>query len=128
MENYKALEEIKDFEHLSLKGGLDFSLSRKKTSAASKLPTIGAAMMMNAQESTETAELKAENERVKKMVQQLQEKLAQTLAGKSQIAEKVEGTSSHIEELRQKLDKAIEEKEKAIEICENLRKETQNAK
>lgn len=76
MENYKALEEIKDFENLSLRGGLDFSLSRKKNAAASKLPTIGAAMMMNAHESNESAELKAENERVKKMVQQLQEKLA----------------------------------------------------
>jgi len=68
MENYKALEEIKDFESLSLRGGLDFSLSRKKTTAASKLPTIGAAMMMSAHESQEASELKAENERVKKMM------------------------------------------------------------
>ncbi len=54
MENYKALEEIKNFEHLSLSGGADFSLTRKKATAASKLPTIGAAMMMSAHESNET--------------------------------------------------------------------------
>jgi hypothetical protein len=67
MENYKALEEIKDFESLSLKNA-DFSL-KKKTNVGSKLPTIGSAMMMNAQETGETAELRAENERVKKMMQ-----------------------------------------------------------
>ena len=71
MENYKALEEIKNFETLSLTGGSDFNLTRKKATAASKLPTIGAAMMMNAHESSETQELKAENERVKKMLQSL---------------------------------------------------------
>jgi hypothetical protein len=48
MENYKALEEIKTFETLSLQGGADLALSRKKTTAASKLPTLGAAMMMSA--------------------------------------------------------------------------------
>jgi hypothetical protein len=69
MENYKALEEIKNFEHLSLSGGADFNLTRKKTTAVSKLPGLGAAMMMNAHESNETQELKAENERVKKMLQ-----------------------------------------------------------
>ena len=46
MENYKALEEIKDFEGLSLKTA-DFSLKKKNT-VGSKLPTIGSAMMMNA--------------------------------------------------------------------------------
>ena len=71
MENYKALEEIKNFEQISLSGGADFNLTRKKATAASKLPTIGAAMMMNAHESNETQELKAENERVKKMLQSL---------------------------------------------------------
>lgn len=50
MENYKALEEIKNFETLSLTGGADFNLSRKKATAASKLPTLGAAMMMSAHE------------------------------------------------------------------------------
>ena len=69
MENYKALEEIKNFEHLSLSGVADFNLTRKKTTAASKLPGLGAAMMINAHESNETQELKAENERVKKMLQ-----------------------------------------------------------
>ena len=46
MENYKALEEIKDFEGLSLKTA-DFSLKKKNT-VGSKLPTIGSAMMMSA--------------------------------------------------------------------------------
>lgn len=132
MENYKALEEIKNFEILSLTGGADFSLTRKKATAASKLPTIGAAMMMNAHESNETQELKAENERVKKMLQSLQEKLAQTLAGKSQMAEKadetVKGSQQQIDELRHKLDKIMEERDSALEVSENLRKEAMNTK
>ena len=64
-------------------------------------------MMMNAHESNETQELKAENERVKKMLQSLQEKLAMTLAGKSQMAERadetVKGTQQQIDELNRKL-------------------------
>jgi hypothetical protein len=108
MENYKALEEIKNFEQISLSGGADFNLTRKKATAASKLPTIGAAMMMNAHESNETQELKAENERVKKMLQSLQEKLAMTLAGKSQMAERadetVKGTQQQIDDLTRKLN------------------------
>ncbi len=68
MENYKALEEIKDFESLSLKATGDFSL-KKKANVGSKLPTLGSAMMMTAQENSESAELRAENDRVKKMVQ-----------------------------------------------------------
>lgn len=126
MENYKALEEIKSFETLSLTGGT-FDLARKKTAANSKLPTIGAAMMMNAHESAETAELRAENERTKKMMQALQEKLAQTLAGKSQLADRHEeaskGTEAQVEELRRKLEKIGEERDKAVEVCDNLRKE-----
>ena len=39
---------------VALSGGADFSLTRKKATAASKLPTIGAAMMMSAHESNET--------------------------------------------------------------------------
>ena len=37
MENYKVLEEIKNFEHLSLSGGVDFHITRKKTTAGFKL-------------------------------------------------------------------------------------------
>ena len=76
MENYKALEDIKDFEQLSLSGASDFSMTRKKATGASKLPTLGAAMMMSTAESAETQKLKEENERVKKMMQALQDKLA----------------------------------------------------
>lgn len=132
MENYKALEDIKDFEQLSLSGATDFTLTRKKATAASKLPTLGAAMMMSTAESTETQRLKEENEKVKKMMTALQEKLAQSLAVKSQLSEQAEGSikesSSQIEELRHKLDQIREEKDRTMEVCENLRKEAQNTK
>ena len=89
-------------------------------------------MMMNAHESSETQEIKAENERVKKMLATLQEKLAQTLAGKSHIAEKADetakGSQSQIDELRQKLEKVLSERDSALEVSENLRKETMNTK
>ena len=49
-------------------------------------------MMMSGAESTEAAELKAENEKLKKMMQVMQEKLAQVIAGKSQLSEETEGT------------------------------------
>ena len=71
MENYKALEEITNFEHLSLSGGADFSLTRKKAPGTSMLPGLGSVMFKNAHDSSETQELKAENERVKKMLQSM---------------------------------------------------------
>jgi hypothetical protein len=76
MENYKALEDIKDFEQLSLSGAAEFTVTRKKATGASKLPTLGSVMMMNTAESTETQKLKEENEKVKRMMQVLQEKLS----------------------------------------------------
>ena len=42
MENYKALEDIKDFENLQLTGA-QFAL-QKKTNVNAKLPTLGVAM------------------------------------------------------------------------------------
>ena len=87
MENYKALEDIKDFEKLSLTGATDFSLTKKKATGAAKLPTLGTAMMMGVAESQETQQLREENEKVKKMMTALQEKLAQSLAMKSQLSE-----------------------------------------
>lgn len=46
MENYKALEDIKDFEKLAQTGATDFSLTgKKKATAVSKLPTLGSAML-----------------------------------------------------------------------------------
>jgi hypothetical protein len=66
------------------------------------------------------------------MMQQLQEKLAQTLAGKSLLTEKAEGaikdTNTVIEEMRAKIEKISEERDRAIEVNENLRKETLAAK
>lgn len=52
MENYKALEEIKDFERTSAEAS--FSLHQKKKVNA-KLPTLGAAMLMGQAESGEAA-------------------------------------------------------------------------
>ena len=43
MENYKALEDIKDFEALSLNSAV-FSLQKKAT-VGSKLPSLGATMV-----------------------------------------------------------------------------------
>lgn len=71
MENYRALEDIKDFETLSLSGATDFTLTKKKNTAANKLPTLGAAMMMGAAESHEAQQLREENDRVKKMMASL---------------------------------------------------------
>ena len=131
VENYKALEEIKDFESLSIKATGDFSL-KKKANVGSKLPTLGSAIFNSAQENSETAELRAENDRIKKTVQQLQQQIAQTLAGKSMFTELVEGTMKDtnqiIEELKIKVERLTDEKEKALEINENLRKEALNAK
>ena len=63
MENYRALEDIKDFEKLSSAGG-EFSLQKKK--AASKLPTLGSAMMMSQSDNAEAQALREENEKVKR--------------------------------------------------------------
>ena len=65
MENYKALEEIKDFESLSLMATEDFLL--KKKANGSKLHSLSSATIPP-KENSESAELRAENERVKKMV------------------------------------------------------------
>lgn len=66
MENYKALEEMKDFEKLSLSGGQQFSLQKKAT-LHSKLPTLGSAMV-DPNLVNENAELKAENDKLKNMI------------------------------------------------------------
>lgn len=130
MENYKALEDIKDFEKLSLTG--DFSLQKKKTSTASKLPTLGSAMLMNNHETTEAASLKQENLKVKQMMSVMQEKLSQALNGKSMLTEKSEGSlkdsNTQIDELKMKLSQMSDERDKAVEISDNLRKEAQNTK
>ncbi len=129
MENYKALEDIKDFERLSLTGQ-SFSLQKKATVTA-KLPTLGSAMV-DPNLKNENEELKQENEKVKKMVQQLQEKLALSLTNKSHLSELAEGTKKQsegqVEELRERIARLEEEKAKVQEICDNLKKETQNTK
>jgi Leucine zipper len=64
MENYKALEEIKDFERLSF--DKSFSL-QKKAAVNSKLPTLGTAIMdPNLQH--ELPALKSENDNLRKMM------------------------------------------------------------
>ena len=49
-------------------------------------------MMMSQADNAESQALKEENEKVKKIMQSLQEKLAQTLLGKSMLTEKSEGS------------------------------------
>lgn len=117
MENYKALEEIKDFENLSLSTGNDFSLQKKKTQTGAKLPTLGSAMMSD---SHERQTLREENERVKKMMQSMQEKVAQMLAGKSQMSEDV---GAKIAEMEEQVKMMREERDRAVEGAEQLRKE-----
>jgi len=67
MENYRALEDIKDFEKMQISGG--FSLQKKAT-ISSKLPTLGATVqdpnMLN-----ENNTLKSENENLKRMIKEL---------------------------------------------------------
>ena len=46
VENYKALEEIKDFESLSIKETGDFSL-KKKANVGSKLPSLVSALAIS---------------------------------------------------------------------------------
>lgn len=75
MENYKALEDIKDFEKLKIDSG--FSLQKKAT-VTSKLPTLGTALQ-DPNMQTEVLNLRVENDNLKKMVSQLQAKLTNAL-------------------------------------------------
>ena len=76
MENYKALEDIKDFEKLQLSGGVQFSLQKKATAGGSKLPTLGAAMMQDPHMQNQVDEMKSENDKLKMMMGALQMKLS----------------------------------------------------
>ncbi len=77
MENYKALEDIKEFEQLQLSGGAAFSLQKKAT-ITSKLPTLGSAVYdPNLQ--NEVQSLRTENENLKKMMGGLQSKFTQMM-------------------------------------------------
>ena len=55
-----------------------------------------------------------------------------TLAGRSQMAERadetVKGTQQQIDDLERKLNKVMEERDSALDVSENLRKETMNTK
>lgn len=55
-----------------------------------------------------------------------------TLAGKSQMAERtdetVKGTQQQIDDLKRKLNQVMEERDSAVDVSENLRKETMNTK
>jgi hypothetical protein len=124
MENYKALEEIKAFEGLAAPGGESFSLQKKK--AASKLPTLGSAMLMAQQETAEVAQLREENQAVKKMMQAMQDKMQVALLGKLKVTEKAE--TQEAEELQRRLDRAMEERDRAVEEAEALRKEAAGVK
>lgn len=66
-ENYKALEELKDFEKLGAMGD-PMPLKKKAVAGGKLLPGLGAAMALSQEQSIETQQLKEENERVKQMV------------------------------------------------------------
>ena len=55
-----------------------------------------------------------------------------TLAGKSQMAERtdetVKGTQQQIDDLKRKLNQVMDERDSAVDVSENLRKETMNTK
>ena len=55
-----------------------------------------------------------------------------TMAGRSQMAERadetVKGTQQQVDELERRLEKVTEERDAAVEVSENLRKETMNTK
>ena len=55
-----------------------------------------------------------------------------TLAGKSQMAERtdetVKGTQQQIDDLKRKLNQVMGERDSAVDVSENLRKETMNTK
>ena len=111
MVNYKALEDIKDFENIQLNSS-SFSLTKKAT-ITSKLPTLGSTVVdPNIQ--NQNAELRAENEKYKKMVAELQAKLTNLLHSKSSISEQAEGDikskESQVVDLENKLILMEEEK------------------
>lgn len=67
MENYKALEDIKDFENMNM--SQQFALSKKGTATA-KLPTLGSTIIDPSMQN-ENSELKIENDKLKKLVAEL---------------------------------------------------------
>lgn len=75
--------------------------------------------MMDPNMQNENQELKMENEKVKKMIQQLQEKLAISLTSKSHLSEMADGTKKQsegqVDELKSKIFTLEEEKQKVQE-------------
>lgn len=128
MENYKALEDIKDFENMNMSS--QFALSKKATVTA-KLPTLGSTVIdPNLQ--SQNLELKAENEKLKKMMAELQAKMTNLLQSKTDLSEQAEGSlkqkESTVVDLENKLILIEEEKGQAVEKCENMRQELFNVK
>ncbi|CDW86926.1 UNKNOWN [Stylonychia lemnae] len=129
MENYKALEDIKDFENLQLASS-GFSLQKKAT-ITSKLPTLGTAFV-DPNIANENQALKQENENFKRMIKELQAKLTNALQSRSQASEQIdthkEQSNYQVIELENQLILAEEEKSQAKEQAENLRQELFNVK
>ena len=128
MENYKALEDIKDFEKLQLKG--NFSLQKKAT-ITSKLPTLGA-HVADPNMQNELANLRLENELLKKQVRELQAKITQVLSSKSQVSDEVDSHTKQkdheIAELESQILNLQVESNKAKDQADNLRQELINTK
>ena len=122
MENYKALEQMKDFENLkTLASGTSaasaFSMApiggMKK---GSQLPTLGSAMMqqqmlnqMKESQANDSA-LKGESEKYKQQVKDLQAKITELLSSKNKQAEGSSSLETQIAELESKLMLVEEER------------------
>lgn len=129
MENYKALEDIKEFEQLQLSGGTAFSLQKKAT-VTSKLPTLGSALY-DPSLNHEVLQLRTENENLKKMMGGLQSKFTQMMQSKSVESESLgaqKDSEADVVELENKLSLMEGEKLQAKEQAEHLRQELFNVK
>eukprot|EP00347_Sterkiella_histriomuscorum_P009298 403341739 len=129
MENYKALEDIKDFENLEL--NKVFSLQKKST-ITSKLPTLGSAMYQDPNMQSELQNLRTENDNLKKMIQVLQSKLTQSLSQKSEVNSQIDGSKLQSDQividLQARLHQIESEKLQVKEQAENMRQELFNVK
>ena len=80
MDNYKALEQLKDFENLNDMNSASNFLNPVKKGGNSMLPSLGNAMkaqfQSKLQQNQADTELEEENKRLKKQLMELQQKVS----------------------------------------------------
>jgi len=124
MENFKALEEMKDFEELSKAFKSDFNL---KGNFKAHLPTLDSIMaqkqMSNKAKEFEqtTQEISQEKEGLKKQVEELQSRIQNLLQDKSS------SESTQVIDLENKIILLEEEKRQAMEECQASKEQAQKA-